>query len=108
MRGHVPRSKTRINLNSNKVNNDGKDDDDNDDNNDDNNSSSDNEDGGGGDDDDNNGGNNFLFTGKNAINSCLPLSQFTSETVFSHCTQDEDHRCKGAGLSLRAIRKEEK
>ena len=84
MRGHAPRSKTRINLDSNEGNNDGKYDDDN--------SGSDNEDCGGGnnDDDDNDdeddGINNFLFIGKNATNSGLPLSPFIGETKFVHCT----------------------
>ena len=64
IRIRIPRSKTRINLDSNEGNNDEKDDDDNDDN-----VSGDDEDGGGGnddDDDDDDDGNNFLFAGRNA------------------------------------------
>ena len=109
IRWYVPRSKTWINLDSNKDNNDEKDDNDNDTNNDDNNSGNDNEDsdGGGDDDDDNdNGRNNFWYIGKYVIDSSLPLNSFTSETMFAHCTQYEDHGCRGVGISLRTNMKD--
>ena len=89
MRGHAPRSKTRINLDSNEGNNDGKDDDDNDSNTDVVNSSGDDKDGGGGDDeeDDDDWGNNFLFTERNSTDSGLPLNHFIGKKTFAHCTK---------------------
>ena len=48
----------------------------------------------------------FLFTGKNASDSVLPLSHFTGKTTFAHCTKDEDHGCKGVGPSIGAIWKD--
>ncbi|KAL5583233.1 hypothetical protein UlMin_015675 [Ulmus minor] len=36
----------------------------------------------------------------------LPFSPYTSETEFTHCTQDEDHGCRGACLAIGVIGKE--
>ena len=101
IRVHAPISKTRINLDSNKGDNDSKDDDDND-----GNSSSDDEDNGGGDDDEDDEWNNFLFKGRNAIDLGLSLNPFTGETTFIQRTQDEDHGYKGIGTRIGVIRKD--
>ena len=37
--------------------------------------------------------------------SQYPVSQFTCENDFTHCTQDEDHGSRRAGPSIRAIGK---
>ena len=37
--------------------------------------------------------------------SQYPINQFTCENDFTHCTQDEDHGSRRAGLGIRAIGK---
>ena len=51
------------------------------------------------------GGDNAGWDIEEHQQSQYPMSQFTYENDFMHCTQDEDHGSRRVGLGIGAIRK---